>query len=165
MKRLGNLKPQRERSTDSEPILSLSTSKSNNIKLNVAAVNKLGAHVGDRIDVLQGDVEGEYYIAKAVEAAIDAANEALPKESRQELPGKKLSKSLSFTSTLIYPMLKSIGVAFEVSDQTTEFEGLRWNRLVPTSADKAVQDTETNTVVASTTVGAKKEEVEAEDRF
>jgi hypothetical protein len=164
MKRLGNLKPQRERSsTDQNPILSLSTAKSNNIKLNVAAARKLGIVVGDRIDVLEGNTPGEYFVAKAVEAAVDEANEKLEKDQRQELPGKKVSKTLSFTSTLIYPMLKSLSLAFEVSDQTTEFEGIRWNRLVPVSADKA--EPEVTTEVAEKVLVGEKEAVKQDDSF
>jgi hypothetical protein len=100
----------------------VSGGKSKTVKLNTEARTKLRLDVNDNIDVLEGDLPGEYYISKAGHGKY----------------GSKMNEDGIFRSSSISSMLRKLGHAFEITDATMEFDGLVWNKLaVVNDIDKA----------------------------
>jgi hypothetical protein len=152
MRRLGNVPTSRIATvTEERPLLFLTEGKSEVIKINKAVGALVDLKQGDSVDILEDDTPGTYLIGKAIDAALDAANEELPKGQKQHLPGKKLSKSWGFTSTFIYPLFKELlkregKNAFEVVAEVKDFDGIRWYKLVPTNlTDKELEGKERRT--------------------
>jgi hypothetical protein len=152
MKRLGNITV--SKTEGSTPTIKLMGGTSNTVKFNPIALSKLGLGAGNRIDVLEGDIIGEFFITK----------------TSVEGEGRKVSKLGSINSSSIYSFLNQYGKHFEITDTTMELDGLTWRKLKVISEPKSeVSELETK-VITKETVKEKKEpkvvkETVKEDNF
>lgn len=124
MKRLGNSVVSR---TQGEVMASLKLmgGESNSVKFNLLAMSKLGLSTGSYVDLLEGDIQGEFFVVKTQTAG----------------EGRKVSKMGTINSSSIYAFLNKYGKVFEITDVTIEFDGLTWNKLrvVPIAATPVTQ--------------------------
>ncbi len=149
MKRLGNITV--SKNEGSTATIKLMGGESNTVRFNPLALAKLALGAGNRVDVLAGDIAGEFFITK----------------TKVEGEGRKISKLGSINSSSIYAFLKQYGRLFEITDSTMALEDLTWYKLKVISETKPEAAKVEDAAIAPT---KKKEEAEpvketAQDNF
>jgi hypothetical protein len=108
------------------------------LKLNSAACTFLGVTKGDRVEILEGDNVGEFFIAK------------VSGEDGRALSAVANSSTLTFTHGAAHNIMKVIATQYEltkdlfpVNDENKDaLKGYTWHKLAPKAVDESADDAE-----------------------